>query len=408
VRRRGRKKDSKAHLPLRVRWPRGLPGSGETTGAFHPGQGVRITRDLFLLDVRVPIATPSLSHRTRLNTGASFFLNPFLFTCTSSFMRKSISVQKMRSLRVKNCAKEQPRTQKMSSRGYKQTPRTRRTRSRPAQGRTSGSTETPGGIQKTSSEAMTRPSMNDPVRSNECLALTEPTREKDQLMILKSLCQLLQTTMKIPEPPQTFSGHEYEDPEVFFDSCVQFFNESSTPERQRTAIASRYLEGDAASWWSAFKNLPISWDRFRTHLRMRYASTRILAKLTAKLYGEHQREDEEVVLFLERRFLLAQRLFPERKESDIVRLLLETLKPSIKIYLQCIRFDTLSELETIAARVQEDHEAILQMNDKPPEDFIPRKAPKQREIANRRATGQDTPLPICSFCSEGHLDCEYP
>jgi hypothetical protein len=72
--------------------------------------------------------------------------------------------------------------------------------------------------------------MDDTVRSNE------------------SLRQLLQSAARILEPSQTFSGHEYADPEVFFDSYVDYFIESSAPECQRSAIVGRYVEEDTTRW----------------------------------------------------------------------------------------------------------------------------------------------------------------
>jgi hypothetical protein len=82
-------------------------------------------------------------------------------------------------------------------------------------------------------------------------------------------------------------------------------------------------------------------------------------KFTDKLYSEQQKKED--VIFLEWRFLLAQRLVPKRKESDIAHLLLDNLKPIIRQYLRGICFDTLDEL---LALVEKDHGSIQLTNDR--------------------------------------------
>jgi hypothetical protein len=98
--------------------------------------------------------------------------------------------------------------------------------------------------------------------------------------------RLLQATVKTTEPPAPFSGYETEDHEVFIESCETYFREFATPGGQRVRIASRYLEGEAAQLWLVYRNIAISWERFRKCLRAKNVNPTLLADLTAKLYGE--------------------------------------------------------------------------------------------------------------------------
>jgi hypothetical protein len=109
------------------------------------------------------------------------------------------------------------------------------------------STGTFGCAQKISFKTTTTQSKNDTAISSERPISTLPMRENENSITLESLRQLLQFAANIPEFLQTFFDHRFtDDPDVFFDACVQFFNEGSTSERKRLTISSRYLEGDAA------------------------------------------------------------------------------------------------------------------------------------------------------------------
>jgi hypothetical protein len=108
------------------------------------------------------------------------------------------------------------------------------------------------------------------------------------------------------------------------------FTKSSTLRRQKVAIDSCYLKRDASCCSKPYKNLPNTRFKLRVRLRGRFASANILAKSTTKLCGEQQREDKEVVHFLGCRFLMAQCLVSESKDSNFAHLLLEILKPTIR------------------------------------------------------------------------------
>jgi hypothetical protein len=223
--------------------------------------------------------------------------------------------------------------------------------------------------------------------------------------------RLLQATAKAAEPPAPFSGYETEDPKVFIENCETYFRESATPGGQRVRIADRYLEGDAAQLWAAYKNIAISWERFRECLCAKYANPTLLTDLTAKLYGEKQQEGEEVRTFLEQRHILARRLLPGLREAEIAHPLFGTLKSSLKRILRVATFQTVEELISLASGIEEDEDMMRAEGEwttaRHKRPLKSQQPPDQRNGSKRRAIEPPAGPPKCRFCPEYHWyrDC---
>jgi hypothetical protein len=75
-----------------------------------------------------------------------------------------------------------------------------------------------------------------------------------------------------------FSG---DDPIVWLDRVVQYFDYKQTPEDQRVSLAAFHLESEANQWWQWMKkvyreeSLPITWEVFERELLIRFGPTEV-------------------------------------------------------------------------------------------------------------------------------------
>ena len=158
----------------------------------------------------------------------------------------------------------------------------------------------------------------------------------------------------------TFSGKDYEDPNIFLQELERYFTQSATERTQWTHLAGKALGEPASKWFEVYKSLPFSWEEFKKLLLKRYASTSTLMKLRTQLYSRKQGEKEQTAVFLQQQYLLAQRLQPDDPEEETVAVLLELLRPSIR---RCIRAASPRTFDDLFERALE---AEADENDDPP------------------------------------------
>ena len=185
-------------------------------------------------------------------------------------------------------------------------------------------------------------------------------------------------------------------------------------------LASRVLKDDAARWFAVYKNLNMTWAEFCELLRSRYASSTTLMRLSAKLYGQAQKEKEGMALFLEQRHLLARRLFPDAPEQHIIGILIEALRASTKKLIRSSTFETVGELVIWARQIEQDEldeRSASRRNAQNPANpdnlhnravgtasGVQTSAAKQTPAAKNSATS----LPPCPFCPGRHWNRDCP
>lgn len=162
---------------------------------------------------------------------------------------------------------------------------------------------------------------------------------------------LMQNTNQ--EPPE-FSGFDHEDPENFVQECEKYFTAVETEANTKVKIVSRFLKHDAARWWAAYKDLNFNWEKFCSKLRGKFCSQEVILRLQAKLYGVMQTEQDGTNLFLENKFQIAKRLLPDASESQIITILLQTLKASMRKMLRSTTFQNVDELISLATQIDQD------------------------------------------------------
>ncbi|XP_033222484.1 activity-regulated cytoskeleton associated protein 1-like [Belonocnema kinseyi] len=119
-------------------------------------------------------------------------------------------------------------------------------------------------------------------------------------------------------------------------------------------MVTKSLTVRAAKWYQAYKNLSLLWDKFKNEINQHFAGVSALNKLHIKLYSTKQEEKEAVGIFLQKKYLLALRLLPQATDQQVVSLLLDALKPSIKKVLRAATISSFQELIERAVQAESD------------------------------------------------------
>ena len=78
-----------------------------------------------------------------------------------------------------------------------------------------------------------------------------------------------------------FPCYSGDDPTVWLDRVVQYFDYKQTSEDQRVSLAAFHLESEANQWWQWMKKmykeewLPITWEVFERELLIRFGLTEV-------------------------------------------------------------------------------------------------------------------------------------
>lgn len=214
-------------------------------------------------------------------------------------------------------------------------------------------------------------------------------------------------TPDVPVP--TFAGMDHEDPEEFLDCCERYFSEASIDISLWSRMVTKSLTERASKWYEAYKNLSLPWGKFKNLLIQHFAGISALNKLHIKLYATKQEEKEAVGIFLQKKYLLALRLLPQAPETQIVALLLEALKPSIK---KILRAATISTFEDLVERaVQAETDEAEENPRKATRDAAQSKTTTAAQLPNNASaapTGNARPPPQCHYCPGQHFHRDCP
>jgi hypothetical protein len=78
-----------------------------------------------------------------------------------------------------------------------------------------------------------------------------------------------------------FPRYSGDDPTVWLDRVVQYFDYKQTSEDQRVSLAAFHLESEANQWWQWMKKvykeerLPITWEAFEKELLIQFGPTEV-------------------------------------------------------------------------------------------------------------------------------------
>lgn len=210
-------------------------------------------------------------------------------------------------------------------------------------------------------------------------------------------------TPDVPHP--TFAGLDHEDPDTFLSQCEHFFTEAAIEPSLWSRMVAKSLTDKAAKWYELYRNLSLPWAKFRALLKQHFAGVSALNKLHVKLYANKQEEKEAVGVFLQRKYLLALRLLPTTPEAQIVSLLLETIKPSIKKVLRAATIDSFEDLveRAVQAETDEAEETLRKPATAHNKSPINTQQPTARE-----STTAPRPPPQCHYCPGRHFHRDCP
>ena len=127
---------------------------------------------------------------------------------------------------------------------------------------------------------------------------------------------------------------------------------------QWTRTTGKALQDTAAKWWSAYKSFNLPWEEFCELFTNKFAGTGTILRLRTQLYSTKHQEREPVGIFLQKKYLLANRLRPGDTEEELVSLMLETIKPSIRRVIRSAFTVLVNRANQVEA---DDIEAIMKL-----------------------------------------------
>lgn len=207
---------------------------------------------------------------------------------------------------------------------------------------------------------------------------------------------------QLPTVPQ-FHGLDHEDPERFITRCTEYFEALHIPDERRTRTASKGLKGAAETWFRACKEMDLDWDRLAELLRLRFNSRQIKSEIAAKLYGVQQGEKEPVGPFLQRKYMLFQRVRPTEDEATKVEALIGTIKPSIRRFLRSQEINDYAGLLTIALQLEADENDSRNKAKGNTTKMIPSETNNGKNKDRQQSSN-----PKCRFCPEYHWHRDCP
>ncbi|XP_033225995.1 activity-regulated cytoskeleton-associated protein-like [Belonocnema kinseyi] len=151
-----------------------------------------------------------------------------------------------------------------------------------------------------------------------------------------------------------FAGLDHEDPETFLNQCERYFAEAAIEPLLWSRMVTKCLTDRAAKWYEVYRGLSLPWAKFRTLTTQHFAGVSARNKLHIKLYANKQEEKEAVGVFLQKKYLLALRMLPTASEEQIIGLLMESLKPSIRKVLRAATMSSFEDLIERALQAESD------------------------------------------------------
>ena len=254
-----------------------------------------------------------------------------------------------------------------------------------------------------------RPNPTEDIQSNLTREHQHPFPREDQLIFPQtSDWRAIIRALRAPLPSlPTFAGHDHEDPQVFLTECENHFKETATEISQWTRLACKALIEPASKWFEIYKSLALPWTKFKEVLLKRFSGTTTLMRLHAQLYSRKQGEKDITAVFLQQKYLLALRLQPTASEEEIVAILLESLRPTIRRAIRASAPRTFTDLFDRAVEAELDEVEEIPKKDTKREDTRPKivqttSAPPAGNPVNRPR------LPPCNYCPERHFHRDCP
>ena len=125
--------------------------------------------------------------------------------------------------------------------------------------------------------------------------------------------------------------------------------------------------------------------------------------LHAKLYSRKQSDKEGASVFLQQKYLLAQRLIPEAPEEEIVAILLESLRPSIRRVIRAASARSFEDFLDRAVDAEADEAEEHPRREQKREEPKPRTTIQTPNEPERRRNG-----PPCEYCPGFHFHRDCP
>lgn len=155
----------------------------------------------------------------------------------------------------------------------------------------------------------------------------------------------------------SFEGLDTEDPQLFLNELVRHFRAAEwTDTVELTNFAIDKLKGGALKWAAPLRAFRISFQEFSRRFLRHYDSDQIRRDLTAKFYGEHQRDGESVNTFLSRKRAIYFRITNPLsfKDEFLTGTTLSLMRPEIRARLRFAGIKSMEGLIQAAEEVERD------------------------------------------------------
>jgi len=148
---------------------------------------------------------------------------------------------------------------------------------------------------------------------------------------------------------------DHEDPTRFLSGIEEFFRrELIFEEDERIEIFASGLRERALSWFRPLRPYFRYYADLRTRFLAKFQSSRKILDLRADLYGKRQLVEQSAENFIMTKEALYWRMHPEGFEEDLIKLIINLMRPEIRSRLRGSTFFSIEQLTGVAMEIEED------------------------------------------------------
>lgn len=220
------------------------------------------------------------------------------------------------------------------------------------------------------------------------------------------------------KPSILFHGYDHDNPVFFIETLEKYFIESNIHDSsERVSIGVSLLRGQAKTWYDPYVSLNLSWTSFKEQFLNKFNQISLLASATSSLYGDVQKPNEPVNVFIAKKLALFARIDPHKANQLKAAVITELLRPELRSRLR--KFGkplSCEELTVIASSVETDMISEINtlkqvlapsFNSSQPPPFYnysnnPNLATDQVKLNNKK------PPSPCKYCGDWHYHKDCP
>lgn len=113
------------------------------------------------------------------------------------------------------------------------------------------------------------------------------------------------------------------------------------------------LQGEAKLWWKFHENRMLDWNTFEHLFFEEFASVNFLEKLRRELKIRTQHHNEALTVYIHKITEMHKMANPWVTDKEVIDTVLELMHPEYKSYFRMAQFVSITDLESMAKRVQD-------------------------------------------------------